>query len=173
LDEVGSVGPKIYHLNPIRIHSLPINTWKLKRATRKESCLAAYLLSHNSRDINLKRNLLPFPHMESSVLYDVEEFWKFDLRVGMVKDAEKIPNSKKLIKLEVDFGGEERTIVTGIGDQYSPDDLKEKRMIFVLNLKPKKLMGVESRGMLLLAEEDSGKVHLITAENVPVGTKVW
>ncbi len=106
--------------------------------------------------------------------YDVEEFWKFDLRVGYVEKAEKIPKSKKLIKLEVDFGDEKRTIVTGIGDQYGPEDLEGKKMIFVLNLKPKKLMGVESRGMLLLAEEEDGKVHLVTVgEEVPVGVKVW
>ncbi len=105
--------------------------------------------------------------------FDVEEFWKFDLRVGYVERAEKIPKSRKLIRLEVDFGSEKRTIVTGIGDQYSPEELGGKKMIFVLNLKPKKLMGVESRGMLLLAEED-GRVHLITVgEDIPVGVKVW
>ena len=107
-------------------------------------------------------------------MYDVEEFWKFDLRIGLVEEAEKIPKSKKLIKLLVNFGGERRVIVTGIADQYSPEDLKGKRMIFVLNLKPKKIMGVESQGMLILAEEESGKVHLITVgEEVPPGTKVW
>ncbi len=106
--------------------------------------------------------------------YDVEEFWKFDLRVGYVKRAEKVPKSRKLIKLEVDFGNEERTIVTGIGDQYRAEELEGRKMIFVLNLKPKKLMGVESRGMLLLAEEEGGKVHLITVGGeVPVGVKVW
>ncbi len=106
--------------------------------------------------------------------FDVEEFWKFDLRVGYVERAERIPKSRKLIRLEVDFGSERRTIVTGIGDQYSPEDLEGRKMIFVLNLKPKKLMGVESRGMLLLAEEEGGRVHLIAVgEDIPVGVKVW
>lgn len=109
-----------------------------------------------------------------SELYDVKEFWKFDMRVGLIKEAEKVPGSKKLIKLRVDFGGEERTIVTGIADQYSPDDMIGKKMIFVLNLKPKKIMGIESEGMLIVAEEKSGKVHLIEVnEKVPLGTKVW
>ncbi len=107
-------------------------------------------------------------------LYDVEDFWKFNLRVGLVKEAEKVPNSRKLIKLLVNFGDEERIIVTGIGDQHRPEDLKGKKMIFVTNLKPKNLMGVKSQGMLLLAEEESGKVHLIeVGEGVPLGTKVW
>ena len=107
-------------------------------------------------------------------LYNVEEFWKFDLRIGLVKNAERIPKSRKLIKLTVDFGKEERTIVAGIGDQYAPEDLQEKKMVFVLNLKPKKLMGVESQGMLIVAEEENGKVHLITVnKEIPQGTKVW
>jgi len=107
-------------------------------------------------------------------LFDVEEFWKFDLRVGRVLAAERIAGSKKLIKLEVDFGGEKRNIVTGIADQVDPEILIGKKMIFVLNLKPKKLMGVESQGMLLLAEEEGGRVHLIEVQDeVPVGTKVW
>ncbi len=106
--------------------------------------------------------------------YDVEEFWKFDLRVGLVKRAERIPKSRKLIKLLVDLGSEERIVVTGIGDQYGPDDLEGRKMIFVVNLKPKRLMGVESQGMLLLAEEEDGRVHLIeVGEQVPLGTKVW
>ncbi|MEM0017122.1 MAG: methionine--tRNA ligase subunit beta [Candidatus Korarchaeum sp.] len=107
-------------------------------------------------------------------MFDVEEFWKFDLRVGRVVGAERVPRSEKLIRLEVDFGTERRTVVTGIADQVNPDQLMGKKMIFVLNLKPKKLMGVESRGMLLLAEEENGKVHLIEVpEEVPEGTKVW
>lgn len=107
-------------------------------------------------------------------MLDVEEFWKFDLRVGRVLEAERVPGSEKLIRLEVDFGNERRTVVTGIADQVSPDRLVGKKMIFVLNLKPKRVMGVESRGMLLLAEEDSGRVHLIEVpEEVPEGTKVW
>ncbi|WP_372818000.1 methionine--tRNA ligase subunit beta [Pyrococcus kukulkanii] len=108
------------------------------------------------------------------LMYDVEEFWKFDMRVGLVKDAEKIPRTRKLIKLVVDFGKEERTIVTGIADQYSPEDLKGKKFIFVLNLKPKKFSGVESQGMLIVAETEEGRVFLIPVpDEVPVGTKVW
>ena len=107
-------------------------------------------------------------------MFDVEEFWKFDLRVGKVLVAERIAGSKKLIKLDVDFGSEKRTIVTGIADQVDPEILIGKKMIFVLNLKPKKMMGVESQGMLLLAEEEGGRVHLIEVpDEVPVGTKVW
>ncbi|MCD6196227.1 MAG: methionine--tRNA ligase subunit beta [Staphylothermus sp.] len=107
-------------------------------------------------------------------LYDVNEFWKFDLRVGFVKKAERIKRTKKLIKLLVDFGDEERVIVTGIADQYSPQDLEGKKFIFVLNLKPKKFSGIESQGMLIVAETDDGKVYLIPVpDNIPIGAKVW
>ncbi|AMQ18177.1 methionine--tRNA ligase subunit beta [Thermococcus peptonophilus] len=107
-------------------------------------------------------------------LYDVDEFWKFDLSVGLVKGAEKLKRTKKLIKLDVDFGNEERTIITGIADQYSPEELEGEKFIFVLNLKPKKLSGVESQGMLLLAETEDGNVYLLPVpDEVPVGTRVW
>jgi tRNA-binding protein len=106
--------------------------------------------------------------------YDVKEFWKFHLKVGEIKHAEKIPKTKKLIKLQVDLGNEQRTIIAGIGDQYTPQDLQNKKMIFVTNLKPKKLAGTLSNGMLLVAEEESGKIHLITLpKHIPNGTKIW
>ncbi|MEM4488510.1 MAG: methionine--tRNA ligase [Desulfurococcaceae archaeon] len=109
-----------------------------------------------------------------SQLFDVEEFWKFDMRVGLVKEAERVPRTRKLIKLLVDFGGEERVVVAGIGNQYGPEDLKGKRMIFVTNLKYKRIAGIESQAMLLVAEDNSGRVHLITVdESVPLGAKVW
>lgn len=107
-------------------------------------------------------------------LYDVDEFWKFDLRVGLVKRAERLKRTRKLIKPDVDFGSEERTIITGIADQYSPEELEGKKFVFVLNLKPRKLSDVESHGMLLLAESEDGRVYLIPVpEEVPVGTRVW
>ncbi|RLE73072.1 MAG: methionine--tRNA ligase subunit beta [Thermoprotei archaeon] len=108
-----------------------------------------------------------------SKLYDVKEFWKFNIRVGYVKEAERVPRSRKLIKMIVDFGDHKRTIVAGIGDQYAPEDLKDKKTIFVINLKPKKVMGVESQGMLLVAESE-GKVYpIILSDEVPTGAKVW
>ena len=107
-------------------------------------------------------------------LYDVNEFWKFDMRVGKVIEAEKIKRTRKLIKLVVDFGKEKRTIVTGIADQYSPEDLKEKKFIFVLNLKPKKFAGIESQGMLIVGEDENGKVYLISVpDEIPTGIKTW
>ncbi|ASJ13616.1 methionine--tRNA ligase subunit beta [Thermococcus radiotolerans] len=107
-------------------------------------------------------------------LYDVSEFWKFDLRVGLVRKAGKLRRTKKLIKLDVDFGTERRTIITGIADQYSPEELEGRKFIFVLNLKPKEFSGVKSEGMLIVAEIEDGRVYLLPVpEEVPAGTKVW
>jgi methionyl-tRNA synthetase len=100
-----------------------------------------------------------------------EEFQKIDLRVGTIKTAENVPGSKKLIKLTVDIG-EERTVVAGILGHYTETDLINKQVIMVANLAPAKLMGVESRGMVLAATDESG-VHLIMPDvNTTPGSKV-
>lgn len=112
--------------------------------------------------------------MSLNELFDVEEFWKFKMRVGFVKSAERIPRTNKLIKLTVDFVDESKIVVAGIGDQYNPEDLLNKKMIFVTNLKPKKIANVESQAMLVVAEDANGKVYLITlSDDVPLGAKVW
>ena len=100
-----------------------------------------------------------------------EEFQKLDLRTGVIKKAETIPGSKKLIKLTVDIG-EERVVVAGILGHYSDEDLIGKQVVLVVNLEPVKLMGVESRGMVLAAEDESG-VHLLAPDaNTIPGSQV-
>jgi methionyl-tRNA synthetase len=104
-------------------------------------------------------------------MIDFETFQKMDLRIGSIKAAEAIPKSNKLVKLTVDIG-EERTVVAGIARHYAPEDLNGKQVVVVANLKPVKLMGVESRGMVLAAEDDSG-VHVLMPDAVMVpGSKV-
>ena len=101
-----------------------------------------------------------------------EDFGKIDLRTGVVISAENIEKSKKLLKLQVNLGGETRQIVAGIAEHYTPEALVGKSVVVVANLKPAKLMGVESRGMLLAAN-DEGKLTLMgTWEPVKGGLKV-
>ena len=99
------------------------------------------------------------------------EFQKLDLRIGTINKAEVIPGSKKLIKLSVDIG-EERTVVAGLVGHYTEAELTGKQVVLVANLEPIKLMGVESHGMVLASEDETG-VHLLfpDAETVP-GSKV-
>jgi len=99
-----------------------------------------------------------------------EEFSKIDLRVGKVISAERIEKSKKLLKLIVSLGNEKRQIVAGIGNEYNPEDLINKNVIIVSNLEPKKIMGIESQGMLLAAGEKP--VILTTEKDVEEGSKV-
>jgi len=107
-------------------------------------------------------------------LYEVEDFWKFKMKIGEILSAEKIKRTRKLIKLLVNFGNDRRIIITGVGDQFDPTNFVNKKMIFVTNLKPKKIAGIESQAMLLVAEEENGKVHLISVDpKIPNGVKVW
>lgn len=102
----------------------------------------------------------------------IEDFAKIDLRVARIKKAERIPKSEKLIKLILDVGGEERQIVAGIGTVYTPESLIGREIIVIYNLKPTKLMGVESNGMLLAAK-DGEKLRILTVDGfVETGAKI-
>ncbi|MBN1847916.1 MAG: methionine--tRNA ligase [Deltaproteobacteria bacterium] len=96
---------------------------------------------------------------EDKGMISFEEFQKLDLRIGIIQEAETIPKSKKLIRLKVNIG-EDRTVVAGIAGYYSAEDLVGKQVVVVANLVPAKLMGVESKGMVLAAEDETG-VHLL------------
>jgi methionyl-tRNA synthetase len=103
----------------------------------------------------------------------IEDFMKIDLRVAKVLTAEKVPNSKKLMKLTIDLGSEQRTLVAGIAEAYEPDALVGRTVGIVANLKPAKLMGIESNGMILAGSPEGGKPTLIGfASDVPPGSRI-
>jgi methionyl-tRNA synthetase len=91
------------------------------------------------------------PETSGPELIGIEDFMKVDLRVGKISSAERVEKSEKLIKLKVDIGAETRQVVAGIGKSYAPEELVGKSIVIVTNLKPAKLMGIESQGMLLAA----------------------
>ena len=100
------------------------------------------------------------------------EFQRLDLRIGRVIEAEKMPESRSLIKMKVDLGEPElRQILAGIAEWYQPEALLNQNFIFVVNLEPKTMMGEESQGMILCADIKS-KAVLIPAPEVPPGTIV-
>jgi methionyl-tRNA synthetase len=111
---------------------------------------------------------------ENYGLISIDDFAKVDLRVVEVLSAEKVEKSDKLLKLKVKMGNEERQVVSGIAAFYSPEVMVGKKLILVANLKPAKLRGIESQGMILAAsDKDSGKLVLVTVEGeIPTGTKV-
>ena len=102
----------------------------------------------------------------------IDQFMEVDLRVAEIKAAERVPKSKKLIKMTVSTGDEERTIVGGIGTKYTPEELVGRKVVIVANLQPAKLMGIESNGMVLAASID-GEPSLVSVDpNTPNGTRV-
>jgi methionyl-tRNA synthetase len=102
----------------------------------------------------------------------IDEFKKVSLRIGKILAAERVPKSTRLLKLQVDIGTEQRQVVAGIGTKYAPEDLVGKRVVVVANLKPAKLMGVESQGMVLAAGEEEVSALLTTIEDVTPGSKI-
>ncbi|MBN2337212.1 MAG: methionine--tRNA ligase subunit beta [Acidobacteria bacterium] len=99
----------------------------------------------------------------------IDEFAKVQLRVGQVLEAEKIEGSRKLLKLRVDIGTEVRQVVAGIAEAYEPESLLNRKIVIVANLKPARLMGVESNGMVVAATADGKPVLATFAEDVPNG----
>jgi len=102
----------------------------------------------------------------------IDQFFQTDLRVAEVRAAERVPKSKKLMKLTVFTGDEERTIVAGIATKYLPEELVGRKIVIVANLQPAKLMGIESNGMVLAASIDGEPSLLSVDAAVPAGTKV-
>jgi len=101
-----------------------------------------------------------------------DDFGKIDLRVAKVLEAEAVPKSNKLMRLKIDCG-EVRTIVAGILQNYRPEEMVGRSIVVVVNLKPTKLMGVESRGMLLATDTEGGGLALVGLDrDAPPGAKV-
>ena len=102
-----------------------------------------------------------------------EDFAKLDIRVGLVVAAEKVPEADKLIKCTIDFGEfGTRTIVSGILEWKTPEELVGKRLPYIVNLAPRMLKGVESQGMLLAASDEHGVALLTPERDVPAGTRL-
>ena len=104
----------------------------------------------------------------------IDDFTKIDLRVAKILVAERIPKADKLLRLEVDLGYEQRQILSGIAEHYTPEELIGRKIVIIANLAPRKMRGLESRGMLLAASEgENGKPILATfADEIAVGTRL-
>jgi len=103
----------------------------------------------------------------------IDDFMKVELRVAKVLEAEAVPKSKKLLKLRVDVGTEHRTILAGIAEAYTPDQLVGRTIVVVANLKPRPMMGMESQGMVLAASTETGPPSLVAVDpSLPAGARV-
>jgi len=112
------------------------------------------------------------PASDGGARITIDEFQKIDLRVAQVVAAEAVPKSKKLLKLRVSLGTEERTVLAGIAEHYAPADLVGKKVVVVANLQPAKLMGIESQGMVLAGEGAQGLGVVMPDRDLPPGSKV-
>jgi methionyl-tRNA synthetase len=105
------------------------------------------------------RDLMP---AKAEITFD--DFTKLDLRVGTVLACEKVPKADKLLKLTIDTGLDTRTVVSGIAEHFAPEDVVGRQVTLLINLAPRKLRGIESQGMVLMASTDDGGLRFITPE---------
>jgi len=105
-------------------------------------------------------------------MINFDDFQKLDIRIGTILEAEKVEGADKLLKLKVDLGSEQRTIVAGIAESYKPQALIGKQLPILTNLEPRIIRGIESQGMILAAVVDERAIILKPAKKVPSGTKV-
>jgi methionyl-tRNA synthetase len=129
----------------------------------------------DDKEIEAEINKLPEPEVEKEKFEQItiDDFAKVKLRSGKILEAEKIKKSEKLLKLKVELKGETRQVVAGIGKSYAPKELVGKNIILVANLKPAKLFGIESQGMILAVEDSEGKLNVVSlSDNVAPGTEV-
>jgi methionyl-tRNA synthetase len=128
---------------------------KLKAGLVKESGVKSLESGADTKKVN---NMI-----KAEIVYD--DFAKLELRAATVIACEKVAKADKLLKLEVDLGTEKRTIVSGIAQHYTPEEMVGKQVIVVTNLAPRKMKGIESQGMILTAEDSNGKLQLLKPEN--------
>lgn len=115
----------------------------------------------------------PKPAAEAKAEIQYDDFAKLDLRVGTILQAEKVEKADKLLKLLVDIGTEKRTVVSGIAQHFTPEEIVGKQVTLVANLAPRKMRGIESQGMILMAENAAGKLVFVNPDvNVEPGSEV-
>ncbi|MCB0776436.1 MAG: methionine--tRNA ligase [Chitinophagaceae bacterium] len=114
----------------------------------------------------IKTNTKMEEQPQGKPMIQFDDFAKLELKAGTVIACEKVEKADKLLKLEVDLGTEKRTIVSGIAQHYTPEEMIGKQVIVVTNLAPRKMRGIESQGMILTAEDTDGKLQLLKPENV-------
>lgn len=106
------------------------------------------------------------PPVKSEIQYD--DFAKMDIRVATILEAENVPKSKKLLKLKVDIGSEQRTVLSGISEHFKAEEVIGQKVLYLANLAPRKMMGMESHGMILMAEDKDGSLAFVQP-----GKEIW
>jgi methionyl-tRNA synthetase len=122
---------------------------------------------------NKKENPTPTTEKEKVSSISFDDFTKLDIRTATILEAEKVPDTAKLLKLKVDTGIDQRTIVSGIAEFYDPEKIIGKQICVLTNLAPRKIKGIESQGMVLMAENKDGKLYFVRPEEtIGNGSKI-
>lgn len=165
---------------PIDLNAdVPVEALKLPDGYNPSGCWPKALIDANKAAVaaeNAKsppapEKTAPQPAVEPSPEITFADFQKVDIRAGEVLAAERVPKSNKLIKLQVSFGTFTRQILAGVGLSFGPEALVGERFLFVVNLAPRKMMGLESHGMMLAAGDDPDELSL-TKTHIPEGTRI-
>ncbi len=155
----------------VQLEKLKVKSQKskeLQQNTQQQTSNSKQLENEKRETTNHSTNQ---PIIKSTIQFD--DFAKIDLRIGTITHAEKVEKADKLLKLEVDLGFEKRIIVSGIAQHFNPEDIIGKQVTVVCNLVPRKMRGIESNGMILMAEDKKGKLHFInTPETTDTGSTV-
>lgn len=138
---------------------------QIEKLNRSKDVRHAELVSASDNQ-NLKQVQVDIA-IKSEITYN--DFSKLDIRTGKIVEAEKVPKADKLLKLLVDIGIEQRTIVSGIAEHFTPKEIVGKEVSVLVNLAPRKLKGIESNGMILMAEDANGKLYFVNADGVSAG----
>ncbi len=129
----------------------------------EDSVIAAQIEKlHKAREQNMLESK-SVPEVKPDIQYD--DFAKMDIRIATILEAEAVPKSKKLLKLKVDIGLETRTVLSGISEHFKPEEIVGKKVLYLANLAPRKMMGMESQGMILMAEDRNGSLTFLSPEN--------
>lgn len=137
---------------------------KLNQGLALSSEKAAEKSISKSEKNNMEENKPQISNLKPEIIFD--DFAKIDLKVGTILSAKKVEKADKLLNLEIDLGFEKRTILSGIAQHFSPEEIIGKQVIVVANLAPRKMRGIESNGMILMAEDKEGKLYFVKPENV-------
>ncbi len=169
-DKVGNIDllPDNHQLNEAQLLFQKIEDEMIEKEVKKleDSKLANAAAEPVAEAI--EGELMPFKGETS-----FDAFQQMDIRIGEIKAAERVEKSKKLLKLTVDTGLDVRTVVSGIAEHFSPEEVIGKQVSLLANLAPRKIMGIESQGMILMAEDKKGKLHFVSPGSaIDNGSKV-
>lgn len=129
----------------------------------EDSVIAAQIEKlHKAREQNMLESR-SVPEVKQDIQYD--DFAKMDIRIATILEAESVPKSKKLLKLKIDIGLDTRTVLSGISEHFRPEEIVGKKVLYLANLAPRKMMGMESQGMILMAEDRDGSLTFLSPEN--------